>query len=153
MDSVRRAGREDDYRSLPPDRRELPREARTAVLGRIKGVEVDERARAVAIDNVVVNLLRTTEARVPISNASRPLFDDTVADEMEAKAAERRASRRGPLRRVRADGRRPGARLTRAQKALFARLERPGFESAGTQRSPLAPISTPAGLYDPGVGS
>ena len=151
MDSVRSAGREDDDRSLPPDCRELPREARTAVLGRIKGVEVDERARAVAIDNVVVK--RTTEARVPISNASRTLFDDTVADEMEVEAAERRASRRGPLRRVRADGWRPGARMTRAQKALFARLERPGFESAGTQRSPLAPISTPAGLYDPGVGS
>ena len=152
MDSVRRAGREDDYRSLPPDRRELPREARTTVLGRIKGIKVYERARSVAIDNVVV-YLRTTEARVPISNASRTLFDDTVADEMEVEAAERRASRRGPLRRVRADGRRPGARLTRAQKALLARLERPGFESAGTQRSPLAPISTPAGLYDPGVGS
>ena len=152
MDSVRRAGREDDDRSLPPDCRELPREARTAVLGRIKGVEVDERARALAIDNVVV-YLRTTEARVPISNASRTLFDDTVADEMEVEAAERRASRRGPLRRVRADGWRPGARLTHAQKALLARLERPGFESAGTQRSPLAPISTPAGLYDPGVGS
>ena len=151
MDSVRRAGREDDDRSLPPDCRELPREARTAVLGRIKGVEVDERARAVAIDNVVVK--RTTEARVPISNASRPLFDDTVADEMEVKAAERRASRRGPLRRVRADGWRPGARLTHAQKALFARLERPGFKYAGTQRAPLAPISTPAGLDDPGVGS
>ena len=151
MDSVRRAGREDDDRSLPPDRRELPREARTAVLGRIKGVEVDERARAVAIDNVVVK--RTTEARVPISNASRTLFDDTVADEMEVEAAERRASRRGPLRRVRADGWRPGARLTHAQKALFARLERPGFKCAGTQRSPLAPISTPAGLDDPGVGS
>ena len=152
MDSVRRAGREDDYRSLPPDRRELPREARTAVLGRIKGIKVYERARAVAIDNVVVNL-RTTETRVPVVNASRTLFDDTVADEMEVEAAERRASRRGPLRRVRADGRRPGARLTRAQEALLARLERPGFESAGTQRSPLAPISTPAGLYDPGVGS
>ena len=151
MDSVRRAGREDDYRSLPPNRRELPREARTAVLGRIKGIKVYERARSVAIDNVVVK--RTTEARVPISNASRTLFDDTVADEMEVEAAERRASRRGPLRRVRADGWRPGARLTRAQKALLARLERPGFESAGTQRSPLAPISTPAGLYDPGVGS
>ena len=151
MDSVRRAGREDDDRSLPPDCRELPREARTAVLGCDGGVEVDERARAVAIDNVVVK--RTTEARVPISNASRTLFDDTVADEMEVEAAERRASRRGPLRRVRADGRRPGARLTRAQKALFARLERPGFKCAGTQRSPLAPISTPAGLDDPGVGS
>ena len=151
MDSVRRAGREDDDRSLPPDCRELPREARTAVLGRIKGVEVDERARAVAIDNVVVK--RTTEARVPISNASRTLFDDTVADEMDVEAAERRASRRGPLRRVRADGWRPGARLTHAQKALFARLERPGFKCAGTQRSPLAPISTPAGLDDPGVGS
>ena len=146
---MRRAGREDDYRSLPPNRRELPREARTAVLGRIKGVEVDERARAVAIDNVVVK--RTTEARVPISNASRTLFDDTVADEMEVEAAERRASRRGPLRRVRADGWRPGARLTHAQKALFARLECPGFKSAGTQRSPTAPISTPAGLNDPGV--
>ena len=151
MDSVRRAGREDDYRSLPPDRRELPREARTAVLGRIKGVEVDERARAVAIDNVVVK--RTTEARVPIPDVCRTLFDDTVADEMDVEAAERRASRRGPLRRVRADGRRPGARLTRAQKALLARLERPGFKCAGTQRSPLAPISTPAGLDDPGVGS
>ena len=152
MDSVRRAGREDDYRSLPPDRRELPREAPTAVLGRIKGVEVDERARAVAIDNVVVNL-RTTETRVPVVNASSTLFDDTVADEMDVEAAERRASRRGPLRRVRADGWRPGARLTRAQKALFARLERPGFKYAGTQRAPLAPISTPAGLDDPGVGS
>ena len=151
MDSVRRAGREDDDRSLPPDRRELPREARTTVLGRIKGIKVYERARSVAIDNVVVK--RTTEARVPISNASRTLFDDTVADEMDVEAAERRASRRGPLRRVRADGWRPGARLTRAQKALFARLERPGFKYAGTQRSPLAPISTPAGLDDPGVGS
>ena len=152
MDSVRRAGREDDDRSLPPDRRELPREARTTVLGRIKGIKVYERARAVTIHNVVVNL-RTTETRVPVVNASRTLFDDTVTDEMDVEAAERRASRRGPLRRVRADGRRPGARLTRAQKALLARLERPGFESAGTQRSPLAPISTPAGLYDPGVGS
>ena len=151
MDSVRRAGREDDDRSLPPDCRELPREARTAVLGRIKGIKVYERARSVAIDNVVVK--RTTEARVPISNASRTLFDDTVADEMDVEAAERRASRRGPLRRVRADGWRPGARLTHAQKALFARLERPGFKCAGTQRSPLAPISTPAGLDDPGVGS
>ena len=151
MDSVRRSGREDDDRSLPPDCRELPREARTAVLGRIKGVEVDERARAVAIDNVVVK--RTTEARVPISNASRTLFDDAVADEMDVEAAERSARRRGPLRRVRADGWRPGARLTHAQKALFARLERPGFKCAGTQRSPLAPISTPAGLDDPGVGS
>ena len=152
MDSVRRAGREDDDRSLPPDCRELPREARTAVLGWDGGVEVYERARAVAIDNVVV-YLRTTEARVPISNASRTLFDDAVADEMDVEAAERSARRRGPLRRVRADGWRPGARLTRAQKALFARLERPGFKSAGTQRSPTAPISTPAGLNDPGVGS
>ena len=152
MDSVRRSGREDDDRSLPPDCRELPREARTAVLGWDGGVEVDERARALAIDNVVV-YLRTTEARVPISNASRTLFDDTVADEMEVEAAERSARRRGPLRRVRADGWRPGARLTHAQKALFARLERPGFKCAGTQRSPLAPISTPAGLDDPGVGS
>ena len=152
MDSVRRAGREDDYRSLPPDRRELPREARATVLDRIKGIKVYERARAVAIHNVVVNL-RTTETRVPVVNASSTLFDDTVADEMDVEAAERRASRRGPLRRVRADGWRPGARLTRAQKALFARLERPGFKYAGTQRAPLAPISTPAGLDDPGVGS
>ena len=150
MDSVRRAGREDDDRSLPPDRRELPREARTTVLGRIKGIKVYERARAVTIHNVVVNL-RTTETRVPVVNASRTLFDDTVADEMDVEAAERRASRRGPLRRVPADGRRPGARLARAQKALFARLECPGFKSAGTQRSPTAPISTPAGLNDPGV--
>jgi len=152
VDSVRRAGREDDDRSLPPDRRELPREARATVLGRIKGIKVYERARAAAIHNVVVNL-RTTETRVPVVNASRTLFDDTVADEMDVEAAERRASRRGPLRRVRADGWRPGARLTHAQKALFARLERPGFKCAGTQRSPLAPISTPAGLDDPGVGS
>ncbi len=152
MDSVRRAGREDDYRSLPPDRRELPRKARTTVLGRIKGIKVYERARAVAIDNVVVNL-RTTETRVPVVNASRTLFDDAVADEMDVEAAERSARRRGPSRRVRADGRRPGARLTRAHKVFLARLERPGFKCAGTQRSPLAPISTPAGLDDPGVGS
>ena len=127
MDSVRRAGREDDDRSLPPDRRELPREARTTVLGRIKGIKVYERARSVAIDNVVV-YLRTTEARVPISNASRTLFDDAVADEMDVEAAEGSASCSGPSRRARADGRLPGARLTRAQKALFARLERPGFK-------------------------
>ena len=127
MDSVRSTGREDDYRSLPPDHRELPREARATVLDRIKGIKVYERARAVAIHNVVVNL-RTTETRVPVVNASRALFDDTVADEMDVEAAERRASRRGPLRRVRADGRRPGARLARAQKALFARLECPGFK-------------------------
>ena len=152
MDSVRSTGREDDYRSLPPDHRELPCEARATVLDRIKGIKVYERARAVAIHNVVVNL-RTTETRVPVVNASRTLFDDTVADEMDVEAAERRASRRGPLRRVPADGRRPGARLARAQKALFARLECPGFKSAGTQRSPTAPISTPAGLNDPGVGS
>ena len=152
MDSVRRAGREDDYRSLPPDRRELPREARATVLDRIKGIKVYERARAVAIHNVVVNL-RTTETRVPVVNASRTLFDDTVADEMDVEAAERSARRRGPSRRVRADGRRPGARLTRAHKVFLARLERPGFKCAGTQRSPLAPISTPAGLDDPGVGS
>ena len=150
MDSVRSTGREDDYRSLPPDHRELPREARATVLDRIKGIKVYERARAVAIHNVVVNL-RTTETRVPVVNASRTLFDDTVADEMDVEAAERRASRRGPLRRVPADGRRPGARLARAQNALFARLECPGFKSAGTQRSPTAPISTPAGLNDPGV--
>ena len=152
MDSVRRAGREDDYRSLPPDRRELPREARTAVLGRIKGIKVYERARAVAIDNVVVNL-RTTEAQVPIPDACRTLFNNAVADKMDVEAAERSARRRGPSRRVRADGRRPGARLTRAQKALFARLERPGFKYAGTQRSPLAPISTPARLDNTGVCS
>ena len=151
MDSVRSTGREDDYRSLPPDHRELPREARATVLDRIKGIKVYERARSVAIDNVVVK--RTTEARVPIPDVCRTLFDDTVADEMDVEAAERRASRRGPLRRVRADGWRPGARLTHAQKALFARLERPGFKYAGTQRAPLAPISTPAGLDDPGVGS
>ena len=150
MDSVRRAGREDDYRSLPPDRRELPREARATVLDRIKGIKVYERARAVAIDNVVVNL-RTTETRVPVVNASRTLFDDAVADEMDVEAAERSARRRGPSRRVRADGRRPGARLTRAHKVFLARLERPGFKCAGTQRSPTAPISTPAGLNDPGV--
>ncbi len=150
MDSVRSTGREDDYRSLPPDHRELPREARATVLDRIKGIKVYERARAVTIHNVVVNL-RTTETRVPVVNASRTLFDDTVTDEMDVEAAERRASRRGPLRRVPADGRRPGARLARAQKALFARLECPGFKSAGTQRSPTAPISTPAGLNDPGV--
>ena len=127
MDSVRSTGREDDYRSLPPDHRELPREARATVLDRIKGIKVYERARAVAIHNVVVNL-RTTETRVPVVNASRALFDDTVADEMDVEAAERRASRRGPLRRVRADGWRPSARLTHAQKALFARLECPGFK-------------------------
>ena len=127
MDSVRSAGREDDYRSLPPDRRELPREARATVLGRIKGIKVYERARAVAIHNVVVNL-RTAETRIHVVNASRTMYDDTVADEMDVEAAERRASRRGPLRRGRADGRRPGARLARAQKALFARLECPCFK-------------------------